>query len=140
VEFFAVNDLESPIVNVEAEEAIKEKSPKEDLTGSTTSDKKQVGRVWLIVDDNYRVFCRLTRKTMCKGRHHVTKAKRPRPPSSPQSSRVRRLRCTNPRHRLSPFSFRICRRPRLRRSPPQQHRPILVQFIRMKSNRETKLR
>jgi hypothetical protein len=49
VEFFAVNDLESPIVNVEAEEAIKEKSPKEDLTGSTTSDKKQVGRVWLIV-------------------------------------------------------------------------------------------
>jgi STE20-like kinase len=39
-----VNDLESPIVNVEAEEAIKEKSPKEDLTGSTTSDKKQVDK------------------------------------------------------------------------------------------------
>jgi STE20-like kinase len=39
-----VNDLESPIVNVEAEEAIKEKSPKEDLTASTTSDKKQVDK------------------------------------------------------------------------------------------------
>ncbi|KAJ3665518.1 hypothetical protein Zmor_001010 [Zophobas morio] len=47
-----VNDLESPIINVETEETIKEKASKEDLTDSTTtvassalqSDKKQVDK------------------------------------------------------------------------------------------------